>query len=88
MTYFKDVFYLVIYLLLEIGLIMGNKTGGLSSRELMSSMGLAGFSVCCVIYFIVTQREKVWGEQSFEDILMEVGPFRGRKGLPIIMPQI
>ena len=70
-TYFKDIFFMLIYILMTLGLILGDSTGGLSSHELIASIALLFFSILIVSYISIMYKDRIWGEIPFENILIE-----------------
>lgn len=66
-TYFRDVFLLVVYMILNLGILIGNSTGGLSVIEFVSCLSLISFSIIILIYVIVFYKESIWGDKPFEE---------------------
>lgn len=67
-TYYKDIFFLLAYIGMNIGLICGNSTDGLSDEEQIAYISLSSFSLMSVIYSILKYGRKIFGEESIEVI--------------------
>lgn len=67
-TYYKDIFFLVAYIGMNIGLICGNNTGGLSDKEQIAYISLSSFSLISIVYSILKYGRKIFGEESIEVI--------------------
>lgn len=69
-TYFNDIFYMIIYSMFNIGLMTGGNTGGLSIREFCTCLSLFSMSILVILYVLVKYKEKIWGDKSFSDELL------------------
>lgn len=53
---------------MNIGLICGNKTEGLTDKEQIAYISLSSFSLISVVYSILKYGKKIFGEESIEVI--------------------
>lgn len=67
-TYYRDIFFLTAYIGMNIGLICGNGTGGLTNKEQIAYISLASFSLTCIVYSLLKYGRKVLGEETIEVI--------------------
>ena len=86
-SYFKDIVYLVFYLHLQLGLLLVDDKGDLSTKELISIVILSSFGMLCVLYMLIKYGFRLFGDFNFEDILAQGINNRRRKLLNTLVEE-
>ncbi len=66
LTYFTDVFFIGFFMFLNLGLMLGNYSNGVSSKELITYICMSAFSLLSIIYSIIKYGSLVWGDSSID----------------------
>jgi hypothetical protein len=73
LTYYTDIFYIGFFMFLNLGLILGNYTNGVSSKELITYISMSAFSLLSIIYSIIKYGSLIWGDKSIDTFEESLG---------------
>lgn len=67
-TYYTDIFFITFYMLLNVALILGNYTDGITEKELITYISMSSFSLLSIVYSIIKYGVLIWGDSSIDSI--------------------